>query len=61
MYKCLNDIGPSYLKELVEFKTYDHGYRLRSQLNKPLDNPARRFYSEKLLITDHVLFSMMKC
>ena len=25
-YKCLNDIGPLYLKELVELKAYDHGY-----------------------------------
>ena len=41
-YKCLNDIGPLYLKELVELKAYDHGYSLRSKENKPLDDPSGR-------------------
>ena len=41
-YKCLNDIGPLYLKELVELRAYDHGYSLRSKENKLLENPSGR-------------------
>ena len=38
----MNNIGPSYLKELLDFRHYDHGHDLRSKLNKPLEDSMGR-------------------